>query len=155
MIEVHDAILIGGSEFAHHVGTEDRFDAALNVAFDLKSVEFIRGIEYAHVGLVDGPGNEVIDYCAAILCLRALVRRHDKVLVYDHNGSRALVVALMMMNLDGGQWRPNPTSWSHWPTWKERFELASDRARPGNLPEVHPFHTEMFDKMPWGLLEVL
>ena len=49
-------------------------DAILNVAVDLEpSRNLSDGVEYVHVGLVDGPGNPPEMYVAAVMALVALV----------------------------------------------------------------------------------
>jgi len=166
VIQVSDELLIGNSddESNPHLALLG-IRGILNTATDLYSRHRWdrTRIEYAHVGLIDGPGNEIADYCAALLCLKMLVRhrivekdgkKQGIVLVCDHEGSRALVVALMYLNFTGGQWRPDTNSWSHWPTWEER--LAEVRKfTDTDLPEPHEAHVKAFNKIPWGVLEVL
>lgn len=155
MIKLSDKVWIGNSlDGAGYDFEFDKIKAILNVAQDLQGlVGWPDGFEYAQVGLIDGPGNEMTAYCAAILCLKTLLQRHDSVLVYDHDGGRAMVVALMYLNLTGGQLRPDPMAWSHWPTWSERVVLSCPRC--AGLPMVHSAHVTAFNKMPWGLIEVL
>lgn len=152
MIQVDDGLWVGGSTAPKNVGAV-KAGAVLNVAQDLIP-PILLPVEYAQVGLVDGPGNEVSGYCAAVLCLKSLVDRHDCVVVYDHDGGRAFAVALMYLNLKDGQQRPNPLAWSYWPTWREKLAVVSERTA-GVLPAVNMAHIEAFDKVPWGLLEVL
>jgi hypothetical protein len=123
--------------------------AVLNVAQDLAGAIGWPDVEYAQVGLIDGPGNEVGDYCSAILALRMLTRRHDVVLVYDHAGERALVVGMMYLNVVEGQFRSHTAAWGYWPTWQERLALVR---RILQLPEPHAAHAEAFNLIPWGVL---
>lgn len=152
MIQVARSLLVGSATDARtkFVGVE----AMLNVAIDLHWWEKLEEMEYAHVGLIDGPGNEVCDYCAAVLCLKKLMRVYNGVMVYDHDGRRALVISLMYLNLAGGRVRPDPMGWSRWPTWVERCGMVSKSIGRG-LPDVSRAHIDAFDKMPWGVLEVL
>lgn len=69
--------------------------AILNVAQDYDSTRgWKHGFESMRVGLVDGPGNELCAYIAAVLALHALCKRHNA-LVCCHTGSRSLAVTLM------------------------------------------------------------
>jgi hypothetical protein len=151
VIRITDSIWVGTSRDDYDLDTEESgITAALNVAQDLRGMNGWPDVEYMQVGLIDGPGNEISDYCAAVLCLKVLIRRHDGIMVFDHNGCRALVVVLMYLNLIGGQRRPEPTGWSHWPTWEERAAEVNTK-----IPRPHAAHIEMFNKMPWGLIEVI
>ncbi len=171
MIRLTQSLWIGDSAaYKGSWGPDGQFfrtglPAVLNVACDLSHLgnsqdddHWLRvldadGAEYAHVGLINGPGNELSDYCAAILHLRTLLRRHDIVLVYDHEGGTALAVAMMYLNLMGGKFRPNPLSWSHWLTWDERL---TELGCPTNtLPTPHAAHVEAFGRIPYGVLEAL
>lgn len=159
MIRVADNLWVGGStapKNAPAVGAA----AVLCVANDMRDNNDVFAIEYDQVGLVDGPGNEVTDYCAAMFCLKAMLRRHEAALVYDHDGRRAMVVAAMYLNLVGGQVRPDPMSWSHWPTWIERITIISTYCRDNEVvrliaSKIDQAHVDIFNKMPWGLIEVL
>ena len=153
MIKITDNLWLSGAVNVGEVLTAS-IGGILNVAQDLNSVVCWPIVEYAHVGLIDGPGNETCDYYAAIMALKMLVRRCKKVLVYDHEGARALVVILMYLNLKEGQIRPSSTAWGHWPLWDERLKLVQERARV-ELPEPHSAHIEMFNKIPWGLIAVV
>lgn len=146
-IRLTDKLWIGCSHDVERIWESSvKFGATLNVAHDLRDPVPYPNIEHAQVGLVDGPGNELADYCASVICLKMLLRRYERVLVYDHNGTRALVVATMYLTLVGGQRRPDVSGWSRWPTWKESVRLTR---------EVHKAHVQAHDSMPWGLLEVL
>lgn len=156
MLHVEEGLWVGGATDignALAVGVK----AILNVAQDLSQplAPSWPKVEYAHIGLIDGPGNEIGDYCAAMLFLKALCRRCKKVLVYDHANRRALVVALMYLNLKEGQWRSDHSAWSHWPTWAERTRVVRNRVMV-DLPEINEAHIETFDrKIPWGVLAIL
>lgn len=150
MIQLTDKLWCGDSDDAYKV----KKGAILNVARDLIGSHKWPGVEYAQVGLVDGPGNELSDYVAAVLSILSLLKRHEMVLVYDHDSSRALVVGMMALNLLDGKFRPDPLSWSHWATWEER--LADARKRTGaELREPAAAHQQAYGKIPYGLLEAV
>lgn len=158
MIRLTDDLWIGNSLDGEHADLRAaKIGAILNVANDLLTLRYRwDGAEYMKVGIIDGPGNEVIGYCSAILALVTLLRRHDAVMVYDHEGSRAMAVCMMYLNLTEGQYRPDPLQWSHWLTWEERLtRVNEDRRPPKILPEPHAAHREAFAKIPYGLLEAL
>lgn len=163
MIQVADRLWIGYSSDVEH-GNLTGITALLNVAWDLKYHKFdpehkeqervVQACEYAQVGLVDGPGNLLSSYCSAVLTLRMLLDRHDGVLVYDHDGGRALVVTMMYLNLIEGKYRPDSLSWSHWLTWDERLVWIEERIKL-KLSQRHKAHIEAFNKIPYGVLEAL
>lgn len=128
--------------------------AILNVAHDLRCSLGWPDFECAQVGIVDGPGNEISGYCAAILALVSLRRKHDKVIIYDHDGGRSLAIALMYLNLVSGKQQPVSMFLGRWLTWGERLLTVDDSVR-SLLPKVHPAHIEAFTKIPYGLLEAL
>lgn len=153
MIQLSDNLWVGDSDDSYLKDAMlDGVDAVLNVAHDLQGKCSWPKVEYAQVGLIDGPGNEISGYCAAVMSLVALLRRHDVVMVYDHDGGRALVVALMYLNLTFGKYRREPVEWSHWMTWEER--LATLTWIEG-LPTPHTAHIEAFNRLPYGVLEAL
>lgn len=156
MIQLTETIWIGNSEDEMSVDVDDfGIGGILNVAQDLHGTRgWGNGVEYMQVGLIDGPGNTIRLYCAVVLGLAALIERCKRVLVCCHDGGRSLAAALMYLNLVGGQWRPDPTGWSHWPTWEERLGVICDTVSV-DLPTVHKAHIEAFSKIPWGLLEVI
>lgn len=130
-----------------------RIDGLLNTAKDLQShVGWLDRIDHMQIGLVDGPGNPPAAYNAAILALTTLCERCDNVMVYCHDGGRALAVALMYLSLKGGQRRPSVTGWSHWLTWDE---IVCEVGKDKKLPKVHAAHIEAYAKIPFGLLEAL
>lgn len=156
MIQLTDSLWIGDSDDGYVFASSEVVGGVLNVAEDLRGECGWPDVEYAQVGLVDGPGNEITSYCAAILTLAALLRRHQVVVVYDHDGGRALAVCMMYLNLVGGKYRPHTTAWSHWLTWKERLAHVMTDVRANEvLPQVHTAHKEVFTKIPYGVLEVL
>lgn len=135
---------------------DEKIDGVLNVAQDLRSRLGWPHVEHMQAGLVDGPGNDVMAYCAAITAVTTLCRRYEGVLIYDHSGGRALAVAAMYLNLVGGKFRPEPLSWSHWLSWEERIAQIS-KGPPARilLPTVHEAHRTAFADIPYGLLEAL
>jgi hypothetical protein len=97
-------------------------------------------IEYAHVGLVDGPGNGMADYHAALLKTCALMRRCDQVSIHDHDGSsRAAAVAIMALHA------AHRRGWGHW--------LGIIREKVGDPEfEPHPVHRLAFNRINWRLV---
>lgn len=108
-------------------------NAILNVAHDLKPTRGWSAVEYMHVGLIDGPGNEVTAYCAAVLALHAMLKKHN-VLICCHSGGRALAVALMYLCAT------TERSWENW------LIAIQERIDTG-LPEVNPVHRDKFSKV--------
>lgn len=158
-VKITDRIWIGDSESPRNA-VPIGVNKILNVAADLgppvnengKSL-LGRFEEYAQVGLVDGPGNLLITYQAAVLALHGLLGEDRVVLVYDHSGGRALAVVLMYLNLTLPRWvEPNSTFLCWW-SW-ERL-TAKVVATCDVLPPVHEAHQEAYGKMPWGMVEVL
>lgn len=155
MIPVVEGIWIGTStdgDVRSIKGME--IEAVLNVARDLKGKEGWPVVEYAQVGLVDGPGNTLCAYSCAVLALRTLLDRHEKVLVYCHDGNRAMVVIMMYLAIKRGMRKEgiHPTFLSCWSTWDRM--LTELRSQVGYmLPEPCKAHREAYDKMPFSLLE--
>jgi len=115
-------------------------DAILNVAHDLQATRgWTHKIEYMQVGLIDGPGNPLAAYHAAVLALAALIE-HRRVLICCHTGGRSLAVALMYLHLS------NACSWEEWLT------ILYERIEEGVLPVVHRAHREAFDRINWRYL---
>lgn len=144
MIKVSHNIWVGDSNIDSLANFRAiKAKAILNVAYDLKGIHGWPGIEYTQVGLIDGPGNAIESYYAAILALSGLLRRHPKVIVYDHSGGRAMVVTIMYLNLT--------YSCLCWDAWislmQERVEI--------DLPSVNLAHIESFGKINWTLLREL
>ncbi len=155
MIKFADNLWVGDSGCHKNVGAVGA-GAVLNVACDLEPSARFRfaDVEYAQVGLVDGPGNEVGAYSAAVLTLVTLLKRHKVTVVYCHEGkSRSVAVGVMYLTLVGGKRRSRPTAWSHWPEWDEQVAAVEERVGI-HLPEVHEAHVEAYSEMSFGLLEV-
>ena len=140
MIRLTDDIWIGDSADEQVADVESSsILAILNVAQDMHSTRGWRdGVESAHAGLIDGPGNTLSAYYAAVLMLHSLVERR-RVLVCCHSGGRALAVTAMYMNLTADR------------DWDELISVLRERVDP-ELPEVNPAHRGAFDEMNWGLL---
>lgn len=156
MIRLGEGIWIGNSLDGDYADLETQsIGGVLNLACDLDAIRITwQGAEYAKVGLIDGPGNDVAAYSAAILTLVYLTRRHEQVLIFDHDGKRALVVYMMYLNLTKGKYRPDVSGWSRWKTWDERLsDIPQYIVRI--LSEPNEAHKEMFDKIPYGVLEAL
>ena len=111
----------------------------LNVAQDLEGTRgWSHGYEYMQVGLIDGPGNPMSAYRAAVLALSVMLRRHDT-LVYCHSGGRSLAVALMCLNMTAGR------------EWDDLMTLMGERVE-GYLPVPHQAHRQAFEAMDFDLL---
>lgn len=87
--------------------TNETFDATLNVAIDLDIED--RG-EHTHacrirrhkIGMVDGPGNDILQMVAALILLHWLVTTGKRVLVHCHAGqSRSVMVCAAYLSLVG------------------------------------------------------
>ncbi len=139
MMKFTDGLWVGSSDAwmnAKGLG----IDAVLNVAYDLKGGVSWPDMEYMQVGLIDGPGNPLAAYHAAILALVTLFERWKKVLVHCHMGrSRSVAVALMYLSLTCGK------GWDWWMVHLNK-EVGID------VPEPHNAHREAFNKMNWRLL---
>lgn len=141
MTKLTENIWIGCSADEWHVKSHlDKTDAVLNVAHDLQPTRgWLDGVEYMHVGLIDGPGNSTAAYCAAVLALVSLIKKGKRVLVCCHDGGRSLAVSIMYLHLTNGR------GWDGWLTLlRERID--------GELPVSHEAHKAAFDKMNWRLL---
>lgn len=113
--------------------------AILNVAQDLQATRgWYCGVEYAQVGLIDGPGNPPAAYHAAVLALVMLLKR-GRVMVCCHGGSRSFAVALMYLNLTAGR------GWDGW------LEVLRERV-DDELPVPNEVHRLAFNRMNWRLL---
>lgn len=158
MIQITDRIWVGDSDDAIHSDLSvNKITAILNVAQDLQ-VEgqgWGEGIEYAQVGLIDGPGNIQSIYCAAVLTLHTLVGRHKHMLVACHDGGRSLAVVLMYLILKKGKTSEHPTILNHWTTWDNMLLDLYKLGKHTQLPSVNDSHKEAFDKLPLSLLESL
>lgn len=116
--------------------------AILNVAQDLQCTRgWLHEVEYAQVGLIDGPGNEVGAYSAAVITLDYLTKRHKNVLVCCHTGGRALAVTIMYINMVSGCWR----GWVDW------IALLTERI-DDTLPMVNNIHVIAFSKLNWDAM---
>lgn len=137
------AIWIGnsGDEAADYFDTA-YIGAVLNVAQDMTGTKFWEhGVEVMHVGLIDGPGNEIGTYCAAVLALHALLKRHNT-LVCCHTGGRALAVAIMYLKAQGER------------HWDSLIQVLQERVED-DLPVPNYIHREVFDQIDWSSLKKL
>lgn len=143
MIEVYKNLWIGDSEDEKWiVRHRPPIDCVLVTAHDMVPTnDWKDKIEYMHVGIVDGPGNTLAIYHAAVLALSALARRREgcKVLVCDHSGGRSLAVAVMYLYLLG-----------EGPSWDEAIDRV--RATGKKVPAVHDVHREAFFEMDWSMI---
>lgn len=142
MTEVVKNLWVGNSEAEKWIDRHGvSITGVLVTAHDMAPVnDWRRGIEYMHVGLMDGPGNLLSAYHSAVLALSTLVKKHkdNPVLVCCHNGSRSLAVVVMYLYLIGAA-----------PSWDECMERL--RIRP-DLPKVHGIHRSAFFLMDWGMM---
>lgn len=154
MIQLTDNIWIGSSKDEGYADLAILdIGAILNVAHDLHPTRgWDNGIEYMHIGLVDGPGNAPRMYCAAILGLSYLLDIYQGVLVVGHDYSRSLAVVIMYLILKGGRKSEHPSQMHRWGTWQSIFEELSKKTE---LVEPHTAHREAADLIPFGLLEQL
>lgn len=113
MHKITDKIFLGDSAAAGDLDylQEIGIDGVLNVAFDLDMREnyYYRGIRAHKVGLIDGPGNKIGDYYAAVLKLDSLLKTQNQVLVHCHAGvSRSpFIVSLYLLatkQVEGDLW---------------------------------------------------
>lgn len=153
MIAIDDKVWVGNSDDGY-LKTNREITALLNVASDLSGRVCWPAVEYAQVGLEDGPGNEVVEYCAAILALVALTRRHDAILVYDHAGSRALAVGVMYLSLTEGKVAER-VDFLRRRGWDELVATVQDGYKAAVPFKSHPAHIEAFDQIPFSMLEAL
>lgn len=142
MIQLTDTLFVGSSRDEKHADlAATGITNTLNVAQDLEGTRgWSRGVESMQVGLIDGPGNTMAAYHAAVLALAALQKR-GKTLIYCHTGGRSLAVAMMYINLTGR---------IGWDTLLDLF-----REREIDLPALHEAHAIAFSKINFGLLEKL
>ena len=145
MTKITEMIWLGNSHDAEHADLNaNGIGAILNVAHDLEGKRGWRdGVEYAQCGLVDGPGNTMASYHAAVLKLAALVRGGRRTLVHCHKGqSRSPAVVIMYLNLE------QKLGWDHW-----RNVIAELRSEVNEGEEFpHEEHKRAFNKLNWRLL---
>lgn len=141
MIQVTDRIFVGNSHDEKHAQLKED-SAVLNVAFDKAATRgWGTGIEYAQVGLVDGPGNELGNYVAAVLSLSFLLKRRKDVLVCCHKGqSRSVAVVMMYLHLVNGQ---------DWATLLERIKKLGTKLQ---VPNPHEAHRFAFESIDWDIV---
>lgn len=147
MFKITDTLYVGTSDdekevvLRNKVGkvTHRAVDSVLVVAYDMvHTFDWEDGVEYMQVGLVDGPGNSLAIYHAAVLAMLALLRK-GSVLVCDHDGGRSLAISIMYMYMLGDG-----------PSWDEALERLSSRFT--ELPEPHEVHRKVFFLMDWGMM---
>lgn len=138
LIEVATNLWIGNSDeegmIVHH---RPMMDAVLITAHDMVPTnDWKDKIEYMHVGLVDGPGNPLAAYHAAVLALVALVKRGEgqKVLICDHDGGRSLAVVIMYLYLLG-----------EGPSWDEAVDRMMDAEE--EQPKPHDARCEALERL--------
>jgi hypothetical protein len=135
--------------------TAKKITGVLNVAQDLQGTRgWHSKVEYMQVGLINGPGNELSAYTAAVLALSALLRRGN-VLVCCHDADRSLAVVIMYLIAKRGKRSDNPGLFNRWTTWDDMLDELIERvARDGRaLKEPHESHRAAADNLPMSLFE--
>jgi hypothetical protein len=143
--KITDMIWLGDSHDAMHADLKvDGITAILNVACDLEGKRgWSKGIEYAQCGLMDGPGNNMASYYAAVMMLASLVRAGKRTLVHCHKGqSRSPAVVIMYLHLE------HRRGWDYWR--KMIADLRPKMNEEGQFPHLE--HRKAFDRMNWRLL---
>lgn len=137
MIVVNDSLYVGSSFDERR----SKVDAILNVAKDLLPTrDWGHGIEYVHIGLLDGPGNVIEWYYAAILSLSGLLKAGKRTLVCCHDGcSRSMAIVVMYLNISNGA------------GWDRILGLIREGSEEC-IPEPHPDHRKAFENINWRLL---
>jgi len=138
VIVINDKLMVGSSFDENKV---KGVDAILNVAKDLLPTrDWGSGIEYVHIGLVDGPGNLMEYYYAAVMALSGLLKDGRKVLVCCHDGgSRSMAVVAIYLNL------------IHGTGWDNLLSIVRE-GTDDSIPEPRAEHRAAFDKINWRLL---
>lgn len=156
MIQLTDSIWIGDSIDERDADLLPlEIGAILNVSNDLQSTRgWGDGVEYMQIGLVDGPGNMLAMYCAAVLGLSSLLGRYDGVLVTGHDFSRAVAVVIMYLILNTGRKSEHPSMMHRWSTWDSVLSWLREKTDI-QLLDPHQAHKEACDTLPFGLLEKL
>lgn len=143
MIEVAKNLCVGDSaDEAHIARCRPPICGVLVVAHDMVPTNDWRDkIEYMHVGLVDGPGNPLAAYHAAVLALVAMVKRipERRVLVCDHDSGRSFAVVIMYLYLLG-----------EGPSWDEVIERL--KVKGVKVPSINEVHRRAFFLMDWGMM---
>lgn len=154
-----DTLWLGDScDVNHGVGLHG-LKAVLNVADDLAISRTIPDVAYAQIGLVDGPGNPLAAYHAAVLALYTLLRI-GPTMVVDHGGTTsAAVVAIMYQHLT------RRMGWDHWlKVISDRYKAGFDRSIIDHTTgavrtfvvqsdvEINAAHLSAFNRINWRLL---
>lgn len=141
MIRLTDnGLWIGNSADGKNLGVL-RVSAILNVAQDLRGTVGWPDVEYMQVGLIDGPGNPLCTYSAAVLALASLLGRR-RTLVCCHSGGRSLAVCVMYLETLSRI------------GWDNRITLLQERVNI-ELPKPHLAHKAAFEAMNWRVLSKL
>ena len=117
----------------------------LNCAADL-NVErwnFVSGVEYVQIGLIDGPGNTMAEYHATTLKLCGIIKSGRGVLIHGHDAG-AITTAVAIMALHALYRR----GWDYWlNVIRELLET------PDMSP--HPEHRRAFNRINWRLVSAV
>jgi hypothetical protein len=141
MTKITDMLWLGNSHDAEHSDLKaPGIGALLNVAHDLEGKRgWHDGVEYAQCGLVDGPGNTMASYHAAVLKLLGLTYGGRKALVYCHEGrSQSVAVAIMALQCETRH------GWDGW------LKIICNKKDEVVTP--HAEHRRAFNKLNWRLL---
>lgn len=142
MMTISDGLYIGNAVDEEVTNIDNLgLKAILNVACDLYPTRgWKHGINYLHIGLMDGPGNLTETYCAAILALRGLLKAKKSVMVCSHDTGRSLAVVMMYLALI--EYRP----------WYDILSIIRERFEE-DLPEPHEAHRDAFMHINWQALK--
>ena len=144
LTKITDCLWIGNSTDAVKADLHGNgISALMNCAHDLEGE---RGwndhVEYAQCGLVDGPGNTMMAYHAAVMKLAALVMGGRKPLVYDHEGhSQSVAITICVLHILNGR-----RGWDYW----RSFIVERGHELPDDKP--HPEHLTAFNRINWRVL---
>lgn len=134
MLKVTDGIFVGNS----YDEMKAQVASVLNVAYDLVPTRQWPTVEYTHIGLIDGPGNPLSRYCAAVLALDSMTR---PTLVCCHEGkSRSVAVVLMYMHF---------MRRLHW----ESAQLMINEQNDFDVPEPNAAHKVAYNSIDWPMLK--
>lgn len=144
MIRLNEHIWIGDSYDERCADlASSGIGAILNVAIDLQGSRGCGSrIDYMQVGLIDGPGNTLGAYYAAVIALTVLIERHSQVLVCCHSGGRAMAISIMYMDFVTGL------------GWDGCVGAMSERV-DAVLPTPHEAHRAAHGKIRWGPIKII
>ena len=147
MIQVNDKLWIGNTIDEANLDFDVKgITGILMVAHDMQQLNRYRltaksEVEYMQVGLIDGPGNTMMAYHAAVLALAAIIKRRQ-VMVCCHGMERSIAVVAMYLRLTQGR---------GWDWWVGKLCGMLDN----DAPTIHEEHKLAFYKLNWRLLNTV